>query len=716
MSNKKNFSTLQEEELKTENSTEVKIEETNANVKKTINNNKFYSYELNEFIKTINLIYEVLSPCLQKYGKKILIYSVTLIVSFCSIFYYYRSLRGCSLPEQECMNNVGAPYFVERTFECMNSAFCLSIIISFVINKLLHKFILLIFGLFYLINFSIFTGMDLRNHGTFNTLLYFICCPFFILINQFWFFAYRKIKEKKFLPLIMLIISIFLPFMYITYRVKNDCNNWGYGLDNKHIEYSNSNENACYIKKPEKCWKTLFNNKLDFSKLTFYKCKKKSSNFKKTLLKYKGNEFKDTVNFAYPITSHFSKSDSIFDTFIKKNIEGMYDLDKATEEDFKKYGKPEVILHFNKDKSVNVEMKIEPNQTLIKSREKLYKQSFHKFKNIIFIYFDGLGREHFMRKMPKTIKILEKYYWDKTKTSETQKQKVTSYQFLKYQNFAGWTDINVFPMFYGVPYLTKGNHIINYYKDNGYITCQSVNLCSKELFPIYNWNIDYLKYENYDHEHFGLFCDPNFHYPEAPFSSINGPYSIRRKCIYGDDSFNYIIRYGLTFLNAYKNEPKFLKIGFNDAHESTGETIGYMDESISKFIENVIDNYMIDESIIFIGSDHGNSMPDFNYIIQSDDAEIERTMGTLFLIISNDGKVNWKELEINEQRMITPYDIHSTLLDIINVFEIDNIHNEKGLPLDQEIDGLIRNCEFYYPDFYKDNKIREGCVCINYNK
>ena len=192
MSNKKNFSTLQEEELKTENSIEVKIEETNANVKKTINNNKFYSYELNEFIKTINLIYEVLSPCLQKYGKKILIYSVTLIVSFCSIFYYYRSLRGCSLPEQECMNNVGAPYFVERTFECMNSAFCLSIIISFVINKLLHKFILLIFGLFYLINFSIFTGMDLRNHGTFNTLLYFICCPFFILINQFWFFAYRK--------------------------------------------------------------------------------------------------------------------------------------------------------------------------------------------------------------------------------------------------------------------------------------------------------------------------------------------------------------------------------------------------------------------------------------------------------------------------------------------------------------------------------------------
>ena len=712
MSNRQ-FATLKEEDVSIETNENIKEIHNNNN---NNNNNKFYSYEVQEFIKTINLIYEVFTPCVKKYGKKILIYTITTILSFSTIFYYYRSLRGCSLPEQECMNTVGAPYFVERTFECINSAFCLSIIISFVINKLLNKVILIIFGVFYFINFCIFRGMDLRNHGSFNTLLYFIFCPIFLLINQFWFLAYRKIKEKKFLPLIIIITIIFLPFMYITYRVKTDCNDWGIGLGNKPIEYSNRKENACYIKKPEKCWKTLFNNKLDFSKLTFYKCKKKSSNFKKTLLKYKGNKYKNTVNFAYPITTQYSLSDSLFNEFITKNIEGMYDLDKATEEDFKKYGKPEVILHFNKDNSVNVEMKIEPNETLIKSRERLYKQSYHKFKNIVFIFFDALGREHFMRKMPKTTKILEKYYWDKTKSEETKKEKpkVTSYQFLKYQNFAGWTDINIFPMFYGVPYLTKGNHIINYYKKNGYITGQSVNFCSKELFPMYHWNIKYLKLENYDHEHFGLFCDPNYHYPEAPFSSIYGPYSIRRKCIYGDDSFNYVIRYGLEFLNAYKNEPKILKIGFNDPHESTGETVGYIDDSLSKFIENFIENY--DESIMFIASDHGNSMPDFNYIIQSDDAEIERTMGSLFLIINNKARINWKSIEINEQRMITPYDIHSTLLDIINVFEMENYHSEKGLPLDQEIDGLERNCEFYYPDFYKDNKIREGCICLNYNK
>jgi hypothetical protein len=332
MSNK-NFSTLKEENVTIEITNTLS---SNDNETKKINNNKFYSYELNEFIKTINLINADLTPCLKKYGKKILIYSITTILAFCSIFYYYRSLRGCSLPEQECMNTVGAPFFVERTFESIYSAFCLSIIISFTINKLLPNFIVLIFGLFYFINFCIFRGMDLRYHGTFNTLSYFIFCPLFLLVNQFWFLAYRKIKEKNFIPLIIIIIVIFSPFMYITYRVKSDCYNWGFGLGNKPIEVTNSNENACYIKKPEKCWKTLFNNKLDFSKLTFYSCKKKSSSFKKTLLKYKGNEFKDTVNFAYPITTNFSMSDSIFKTFIEKNIEGMYDLDKATEEDFKK--------------------------------------------------------------------------------------------------------------------------------------------------------------------------------------------------------------------------------------------------------------------------------------------------------------------------------------------------------------------------------------------
>ena len=83
MSNK-NFSTLKEENVTIEITNTLS---SNDNETKKINNNKFYSYELNEFIKTINLINADLTPCLKKYGKKILIYSITTILAFCCVIF-----------------------------------------------------------------------------------------------------------------------------------------------------------------------------------------------------------------------------------------------------------------------------------------------------------------------------------------------------------------------------------------------------------------------------------------------------------------------------------------------------------------------------------------------------------------------------------------------------------------------------------------------------
>lgn len=40
-------------------------------------------------------------------------------------------------------------------------------------------------------------------------------------------------------------------------------------------------------------------------------------------------------------------------------------------------------------------------------------------------------------------------------------------------------------MFYGMPFTSgRGKNIIKLFKDNGYITAQIGNICSKELFEI----------------------------------------------------------------------------------------------------------------------------------------------------------------------------------------------------------------------------------------
>ena len=62
-------------------------------------------------------------------------------------------------------------------------------------------------------------------------------------------------------------------------------------------------------------------------------------------------------------------------------------------------------------------------------------------------------------------------------------------------------------------------------------------------------------------------------------------------------------------------------------------------------------------------------------------------------------------MEINEQRFITPYDIHSTFLDIIYFNESNNEYNKFGQSLDIEINGRIRNYMAYSDFIYLSEKV-----------
>ena len=64
---------------------------------------------------------------------------------------------------------------------------------------------------------------------------------------------------------------------------------------------------------------------------------------------------------------------------------------------------------------------------------------------------------------------------------------------------------------------------------------------------------------------------------------------------------------------------------------------------------------------------------------------------------------------INQQRFVTPYDIHDTMVYLVS----NDYHwkSKKGQSLTEEINGLKRNCEIYIDDF--DNQtIKEYCHCI----
>ena len=333
------------------------------------------------------------------------------------------------------------------------------------------------------------------------------------------------------------------------------------------------------------------------------------------------------------------------------------------------------------------------------------------------IYIDSFGREQFFKTCPKTRKILEEYYWD----NKNKKPKVSSFQFLKYLNFAGWTDINVTPMMFGKYFMQSGTHISKFYNDNGYITANVGEFCTKTIYPIYRWNKNTINGFYFDHELISLFCDPNVNDPNDCFSEKNksfGYYSNYRNCLYGKDAIEYAFEYGLKFLEAYKDVPKYLRIWSNDAHESTQEVVKYIDDSLSNFLQILIDKYMISRSMVFLISDHHRGMYDIGQDFIADDGEIERTIGLLFMIMNdfnkdNNNYFNRNAMIKNEQKFVVPYDVFMTMVDGLNINDND-VRTNKGQSLDIEIDGMKRTCHTWKEYTHKGKKIEEDCRCLDF--
>ena len=78
--------------------------------------------------------------------------------------------------------------------------------------------------------------------------------------------------------------------------------------------------------------------------------------------------------------------------------------------------------------------------------------------------------------------------------------KYKSYHFSKYHFIDSYTRINIQPMFFG--YIIKSGreiYIIRHFKQNGFITGQSMGCCSKESYVFGTHFIGKLRFENFEH-------------------------------------------------------------------------------------------------------------------------------------------------------------------------------------------------------------------------
>ena len=575
-------------------------------------------------------------------------------------------------------------------------------------------------------------------------------------------------KKKKKISIFNIIILILISIIFYKFFFpKFLCRNWDKGLGNISIK-NNKNEDSCFWEKPKVCNINLFDGIFDLSKIYYPNgCKhdKKERNY---FIKYTNKLYHKYFDFIYPNELNYKYPDDIYlEVLIKKvrneilPISNNSNINKINNNKKNAYA----TLHFDKKTNLGeININIIKNETLIKEREKLLEKKT-KFDNILVIYIDALSRQHFLRKMKLTRKILENYYWRNEKKKKNLKDpeenitnnnknnnnnnikntninkednisksknpyfKISSYQFLKYHAFYASTPPSIMPMFYGENFNNdlkkRGISIIKYLKNSGFITADSGNHCSKTYLDIqksFYKDYIYFNFEDCDYQIFHLFCDPNYMDPKIYYSNLKGPYSIIRKCLYGKDTFEYQFEFGRKFLEKYKNyKRKFLRLAFSDAHESSGESIKYLDKPLSDFINFYIENYFNEKSIIFIVSDHGNGMPSINNLFNSfylgQDFNFEKHSPTLFLIVpnldfynfhfKNISYINQTSIEINEQRFFNSFSIYETFLDILNMGK----YNQKIESLFQEINGNFSNCEKF--GILSDTM---NCICKKENQ
>ena len=629
---------------------------------------------------------------------------LAILLNISGLYYYLKSLKGCKNSRAYCLNYYSLGLMVQIFVYILISSISFSIIFIFVIWKLIS------FSNFLIITFSYITlaiydhNDNFENHGYYNIygfiILILIEIPILLCLSYIINLLYKKLYKKLIYLITPLIIILFI--CYIRYIVLLKCYGYHIGLNGVKID-DDPNKYSCFYDYPKKCYIDILSPFMDYSYFagnckTIRDLKEQKKYFTYYLIDEKNYE--NTTKFGFPITTtdYYSLRTQYnvkhFNERVSRTIIDMDKYDKIPKNETKPL-EPEIILEFSNNNIGEIKMKINKNNNLAEERKNLGLKYKSKFNNILFIFIDSLSREHFKRKLKRTTKFIEKFM------KKNKDANYKSYQFMKYTTFDAFTQMSAQPMFYGEkmdPKTSNGTFILKYMKERGFVTAQSIDLCSRELFVTMNNCLNKVEFSDFDHENVAMFCDANYYNREKPYPFLQGGFSIIRRCLYGRDAFEYVLEYGTKFWETYSDNKKFLRLGFIDAHERTEEVIKYMDGPLTEFLENLFNKKLLENTAIFFVSDHGNGMYGYYRDIQAEDFLFERTLAFWFMILHGyKDKEGIDNLNENMQTFLTPYDIYDTLSDIIFDEVNMKVHtrDELGYSVFRKIDAKKRNCMKY---------------------
>ncbi|CDW73595.1 UNKNOWN [Stylonychia lemnae] len=475
-----------------------------------------------------------------------------------------------------------------------------------------------------------------------------------VLISQFAIDKTRLLIGKARTSLILTFLVLFVVRYIHTKFILSSCDNWLKGISQ---DLDQGNEASCKIPEPGICPFEMTNGILDLSAyLREFQCEYQVNRLSYFERFYKTNK----TYIAHPLSKFFELQQRHISTYpyqIVKHSVGYDTLEDAIKNNH------EVIVDTKNEKMI---INVPRNETLAQERRKIAKKVDRGdlTQNVLLVFIDTLSRQRLHDKLPKTVQFFRER---------------DHKEFFRLHSYWGRTQENAFPYLFGKtlqdfienPPVTEDQEIkmkpppkvpqdnlFSYFKEQGFITSWTGDLCETGMFSQKEFYDQYVKNAATDHEGLSSACDPNLYDFNSPHGDYLGSYSSSRRCLYKRDSYEFPFEYAKQFFKAYETENKVMMMTFMDMHEGTIEVIKYLDNPLTNFLKEMED----ENTTIILWSDHGLHLWGLIESLSRSQTWIE--VMNPFIVINNlKGLTKEQEqnLEINQQKLVTHIHFHNFL-------------------------------------------------------
>lgn len=559
--------------------------------------------------------------------------------------------------------------------------------------------------------FCIDRGYTLTNHGGYIRNGVLITSCFFFIVQVILIQTIRFILKYQF-KAFLLVISVVLCILYLSfyYIFTYSCRDFKKGF--KGIEYSNADP-QCMYPVPPYCSFVIFDGILDLPRWFNQQCRDEPGNL--TLLLRENDNLKAFANLpnldmndianinrklgtaingiAFPRTEKVDrKTEAFYGSSQSYILNRLINLNEIEDEKSSIY--EYFIKYNNKTNQYEPILDLKYNETLAAERKKTFDEVYKRnaeevhyksktqqtqtdenginkdetmlsplTKNVLVFFSDATSRRHFFRKYEKLTGFLERNYKNET-------SKLSSYQFMKHHTIYPGTLANIGAAYFGTFNRNNGYSYIKKFKDFGFITGSTHNICTPEVIDIKSDEVPNYDFTEVDHDLWAPFCDPNQLSLKGPYVDFKGPYSILKRCMWGKNSFEYSIEYARQFFSKYKDSNKFFRIGTSDSHETSAEMIKYNDEYITNLLEELEADGTLEDTTVLIFSDHGTySWGWVHRSFETADYEYEMNLPGLFMLmpkrINNFEKID-SNMHSRNSTLTTAFDIYKTLISVLD--------------------------------------------------